>query len=80
MGLFDFLKNKNKNENINEINNENSEDNYDYEDEDFEMVVEDVFSITGRGTVVTGEVTSGIIYIGEEVYINDEISTEVVRS
>lgn len=33
------------------------------------LVVEDVFSITGRGTVVTGEVTSGTLTVGDQVEI-----------
>ena len=33
------------------------------------MPVEDVFSISGRGTVVTGRVESGVIKIGEEIEI-----------
>jgi elongation factor Tu len=35
----------------------------------FLMPVEDVFSITGRGTVVTGRIETGIIKVGEEVEI-----------
>ncbi|HEX2858788.1 MAG TPA: elongation factor Tu [Alphaproteobacteria bacterium] len=38
-------------------------------DKPFLMPVEDVFSITGRGTVVTGRVERGIIKVGEEVEI-----------
>src|SRR5438067_3239362 len=38
-------------------------------DEPFLMPVEDVFSISGRGTVVTGRVERGIIKVGEEVEI-----------
>jgi elongation factor Tu len=38
-------------------------------DKPFLMSVEDVFSITGRGTVVTGRVEQGIIKVGEEVEI-----------
>ena len=38
-------------------------------DRDFLMPVEDVFSIEGRGTVVTGRVEQGIIKQGEEVEI-----------
>ena len=33
------------------------------------MPVEDVFSITGRGTVATGRVERGMIKVGEEVEI-----------
>ena len=38
-------------------------------DQDFLMPIEDVFSISGRGTVVTGRVESGIVNVGEEVEI-----------
>jgi elongation factor Tu len=38
-------------------------------DKDFLMPVEDVFSISGRGTVVTGRVERGIINVGDEVEI-----------
>ncbi|MBB3953348.1 elongation factor Tu [Novosphingobium sediminicola] len=38
-------------------------------DRPFLMPVEDVFSISGRGTVVTGRVETGIIKVGEEVEI-----------
>jgi elongation factor Tu len=38
-------------------------------DKPFIMPVEDVFSITGRGTVATGRVEAGIIKVGEEVEI-----------
>ncbi len=38
-------------------------------DKPFLMPIEDVFSISGRGTVVTGRVDRGVIKIGEEVEI-----------
>jgi elongation factor Tu len=38
-------------------------------DKPFLMPIEDVFSITGRGTVVTGRVESGVIKVGEECEI-----------
>ena len=38
-------------------------------DRPFLMPVEDVFSISGRGTVVTGRIETGIIKVGEEVEI-----------
>jgi len=38
-------------------------------DKPFLMPIEDVFSISGRGTVVTGRVERGIIKVGEEVEI-----------
>ena len=38
-------------------------------DKPFLMPVEDVFSISGRGTVVTGRVERGIIKVGEEIEV-----------
>ncbi|MGX6590951.1 elongation factor Tu [Cetobacterium ceti] len=38
-------------------------------DQPFLMPIEDVFTITGRGTVVTGRVERGIVKVGEEVEI-----------
>lgn len=38
-------------------------------DKPFLMPVEDVFSITGRGTVATGRIETGVIKVGEEVQI-----------
>jgi elongation factor Tu len=38
-------------------------------DGDFIMPIEDVFSISGRGTVVTGRVERGVINVGDEVEI-----------
>ena len=43
----------------------------------FNMVIDDVFSIMGRGTVVTGKVSSGEINIGESVMINGSRSVVV---
>jgi len=38
-------------------------------DRPFMMAIEDVFSITGRGTVVTGRIETGVIHVGESVEI-----------
>jgi elongation factor Tu len=38
-------------------------------DKDFLMPIEDVFSISGRGTVVTGRIETGIVNVGDEVSI-----------
>ncbi|HXW53683.1 MAG TPA: elongation factor Tu [Myxococcota bacterium] len=38
-------------------------------DQPFIMPIEDVFSISGRGTVVTGRIEKGIVKVGEEVEI-----------
>ena len=44
-------------------------------DKDFLMPVEDVFSITGRGTVATGRIETGVINSGDEVEISGMIET-----
>ncbi|MFW2047306.1 elongation factor Tu, partial [Acinetobacter variabilis] len=49
-------------------------------DQAFLMPIEDVFSISGRGTVVTGRVETGVIKVGEEVEIvgiKDTVKTTV---
>ncbi|MES1943072.1 elongation factor Tu [Salinisphaera sp. PC39] len=49
-------------------------------DGDFLMPVEDVFSISGRGTVATGRVERGIVKVGEEIEIvgiKDTVKTTV---
>ena len=38
-------------------------------DQKFLMPIEDVFSISGRGTVVTGRIERGLVKVGEEVEI-----------
>jgi elongation factor Tu len=38
-------------------------------DQPFIMPIEDVFSITGRGTVVTGRIEGGVVKVGDEVEI-----------
>jgi len=46
----------------------------------FRMTVEDIFSIKGRGTVVTGKIESGTIKVGDEISIqgkNGEKKTTV---
>ncbi len=49
-------------------------------DKPFLMPVEDVFTITGRGTVATGRIETGIINVGDEVEIlgMQELSTKSV--
>ena len=49
-------------------------------DKPFLMPVEDVFSISGRGTVVTGRIERGVIKVGEEIEIvgiRDTVKTTV---
>ena len=38
-------------------------------DKPFQMSIEDVFSISGRGTVVTGRIERGVVKVGEEIEI-----------
>jgi len=38
-------------------------------DKPFLMPIEDVFSITGRGTVVTGKIEQGVVHTGDEIEI-----------
>lgn len=44
-------------------------------DKEFLMPVEDVFSITGRGTVATGRIETGVINSGDDVEISGMIET-----
>lgn len=44
-------------------------------DKEFLMPVEDVFSITGRGTVVTGRIERGVVKVGDEVEIIGYVDT-----
>jgi elongation factor Tu len=49
-------------------------------DKAFLMPIEDVFSISGRGTVVTGRIERGVVKVGEEVEIiglKDTVKTTV---
>jgi elongation factor Tu len=38
-------------------------------DKDFQMPVEDIFSISGRGTVVTGRIEQGVVKVGDDIEI-----------
>ncbi len=38
-------------------------------DKPFQMPIEDVMSITGRGTVVTGKIEQGVVHVGDDVEI-----------
>jgi len=38
-------------------------------DKDFIMPIEDVFSISGRGTVVTGRIEAGVVHVNDEIEI-----------
>jgi len=36
----------------------------------FRMTVQDVFTIRGRGTVITGQIDSGSLKVGDEIYLS----------
>ncbi len=74
MGFFDFLKPKNIMVEQNSMESvqpvQQVQTDVINNNGEFEFSVEDVFSITGRGTVVTGRVTRGTIRINDEVTIS----------
>ena len=44
-------------------------------DASFRMTIQDVFAIKGRGTVVTGQVESGTLQVGDVVKVETQIDT-----
>lgn len=71
MGLFDIFKKKEEIDEVTQYMNErakesietsfaNNNTTYDYNNKKSEFIVEDVFSITGRGTVVTGFINGSV--------------------
>lgn len=84
MGLFEFFRKKEKSEaeiymeqrRRREAMDERANEN----NEGFRMRVEDVFAITGRGTVVTGKVETGYVRTGDYVCIahGDQVITTTV--
>lgn len=81
MGFLDFLFKKEE-----RIGGDNSSEKMISKDDlidlenitgDFLMVIEDVFTITGRGTVVTGTIASGSINVGDAVKIRHIATGEV---
>ena len=73
MGLLDFLFGKKESDSVDQqLRNEAAMQHQEAVINEnvngaFQMTVEDVFTITGRGTVVTGRITSGKININETV-------------
>jgi translation elongation factor EF-G len=43
---------------------------------DFSLTIDDIFSIRGRGTVVTGKVASGSLRLGQRVHVSSPDGTE----
>lgn len=71
MGFFDFLKPKNIMVDQNNVQPVQPVQTGPIESSgSFEFMVEDVFTITGRGTVVTGRVTKGTVRVGDDVTIS----------
>lgn len=79
MGLLDFFKRGKVEEEllVETVKTETNEVNNYETNGDFIFTVEDVFTITGRGTVVTGHIASGSVSVGDIVYINNSLETEV---
>lgn len=71
MGFFDFLRPKNIMVDQSNVQTVQSVQTGVINDSGgLEFVVEDVFAITGRGTVVTGRVMKGVVAVGDEVTIS----------
>ena len=49
-------------------------------DQDFLMPIEDVFSISGRGTVVTGRVERGVVNVNDEIEITGIKETRAIKT
>ena len=64
---YDFEKGRIKAQQETSIMNQSSKN--------FHMVIDDVFSIIGRGTVVVGTIDLGEIQVGDTVYLNDRMVT-----
>ena len=69
MGLFSKLFNNEMKDAIKEV--PPTVQNTNTSSGGFHMMVDDVFTITGRGTVVTGKVDSGELHVGDTVTINN---------
>ena len=77
MGLFDIFRKKDRDDGTYRRDRSRDEELYGsfegYEgngfgaEKNFRVTVEDVFSITGRGTVITGRVESGSVTVGDIV-------------
>ena len=64
MGIFSFFK---KEKTDLEQYYEDRAKNEVHSDTGFRVTVEDTFSITGRGTVIVGQIESGAVAVGDEV-------------
>ncbi len=70
--MFGFRK---KNDLQQEIDNYNNKSDFNYRSygnsADFKIIIEDVFTITGRGTVIVGKIQCGTISVGDSVRVLD---------
>lgn len=73
MGLFGKSKKEREKEYLNKIDIPNCLK------ENFEMSVDDIYTILGTGTVVTGEISAGMCTVGEKALIC-KISGEVLET
>lgn len=76
MGLFDIFKRKEEVVPVPPVQQPKSIEWYD--ERSFEFEVEDVFTISGRGTVVTGRVIRGTVMNGDSVSINGLLDTRIL--
>ena len=68
MGLFDIFRKKDRDDGTYRRDRSRDEELYGFgAEKNFRVTVEDVFSITGRGTVITGRVESGSVTVGDIV-------------
>lgn len=78
MGLFDIFKRKEEVVPVPPVQQPKSIEGYEENSYEFEFEIEDVFSISGRGTVVTGRVIRGTVMNGDTVSINGILDTRVL--
>ena len=72
MGLFDFLKKKEYGKTLKEqMPSQPPVSEFTQSSGELLFRIDDVFTITGRGTVVTGEVISGILKLNDNVIIRE---------
>jgi elongation factor Tu len=77
MGLFDKLFNREMKDTTPQTPTNTSDTRPTNSNGNFHFIVEDVFTITGRGTVVTGRVDTGEVHVGDTVTISGRRQTQV---
>ena len=91
MGLLDFFKRKpmENSGSINELIRKEADEKIriaqkqqastSVASKDFVMIIEDVFTITGRGTIVTGLIESGVVRLNDTVKIEFSPGTTEIK-